>query len=78
ARVLRAIAAALAAEPSAVAREIAHGRAALTKAGLGVEYLEIRNAESLAPVVAALAAPARVLAAVRLGRTRLIDNIAIG
>lgn len=78
ARTLRGIAAAVASEPTAIAQEIAQGGARLTQAGFGVEYLEIRDAESLAPVTGAVAAPARVFAAVRLGRTRLIDNIAIG
>jgi pantoate--beta-alanine ligase len=78
ARVLRGIAAALASGPTAVAEEIEQGRAALTKAGFGVEYLEIRDAESLAPIILTVASRARVFAAVRLGRTRLIDNIAIG
>ena len=77
ARVLRAIAGGLAREPEAVARELAHGRAALEDGGLAVEYLEIRDAESLTPVTDTIAAPARVLAAVHLGRTRLIDNVAI-
>ncbi|HEY3911099.1 MAG TPA: pantoate--beta-alanine ligase [Stellaceae bacterium] len=77
ARVLRGIAAALSAEPHAVGREIERGQAALIAAGLDVEYLEIRDAESLAPVGEAVAAPARVFAAVRLGRTRLIDNVPI-
>jgi pantoate--beta-alanine ligase len=77
ARTLRGIAAALAAEPNSVAEQIEQGRDALTRAGFAVEYLEIRDALSLAPVTA-IAAPARLLAAVRLGRTRLIDNIAIG
>ncbi len=78
ARVLRRIAAALAAEPDAVARETACGRADLEQAGFTVEYLEIREALTLAPVTAAVTAPARVFAAVHLGRTRLIDNIPIG
>ncbi len=78
ARVLRALAAALASEPETVAHEIERGRAALTAAGFGVEYLEIRDAETLAPVTTAVAGPARVFAAVRLGRTRLIDNFPIG
>lgn len=78
ARVLHRIAAALACEPGAVAREIEHSRVELTGAGIEVEYLEIRDAETLAPVTAAVAAPARVFAAVHLGRTRLIDNVAIG
>lgn len=78
ARVLRTIAAALAREPDRVARELARGSAELERVGLAVEYLEIRDAETLAPATAAIAAPARVIAAVRLGRTRLIDNMPIG
>jgi pantoate--beta-alanine ligase len=77
ARVLRSIAAAVALRPTTVAGELASGRAALQQAGFLVEYLEIREAESLAPVTTAVTAPARVFAAVRLGRTRLIDNMPI-
>jgi pantoate--beta-alanine ligase len=75
--VLGSIAAALAAAPTAVAREIACGRKALARAGFAVEYLEIREAATLAPVAAEIVAPARIFAAVRLGRTRLIDNMPI-
>ncbi len=54
------------------------GRAELEAAGFGpVQYLEIRDAESLAPVER-VERPARVLAAAYLGRTRLIDNLPIG
>jgi pantoate--beta-alanine ligase len=74
ARVLRSIAAVLAQDPTAVAREIAHGSAALQQAGFAVEYLEIREAESLA-VTSEVTASSRVFAAVRLGTTRLIDNM---
>lgn len=77
ARVLRSAAAALAQQPSAVARELARSSAELKKLGFVVEYLEIREAETLAPVTATVAAPSRLLAAVRLGRTRLIDNMPI-
>jgi pantoate--beta-alanine ligase len=77
AHVLGSIAAALTAAPTAVAREIARGREALARAGFAVEYLEIREAANLAPVAAGIAAPARIFAAVRLGRTRLIDNMPI-
>ena len=77
ARVLGSIAAALAKAPAAVADEIVRGRAALTQAGFIVEYLEIREAATLAPVAAEITAPARVFAAVHLGRTRLIDNMPI-
>jgi pantoate--beta-alanine ligase len=74
-RVLREIAATLAREPEAVARELARGSAALEEAGFAVEYLELRDAETLAALVSAPTAPARVFAAVWLGRTRLIDNM---
>ena len=77
AKVLRGVAAVLAQEPTAVGRELARGWARLTEAGFAVEYLEIREAETLAPVATEITAPARVFAAVRLGRTRLIDNIPI-
>lgn len=41
-----------------------------------VDYVEVRDAETLAPVSSGLR-PARVLAAARLGATRLIDNVAV-
>ena len=78
AQVLRRIAAALSAQPDAVVRETARGSADLEQAGFAVEYLEIREAEALAPVAATVTAPARAFGAVHLGRTRLIDNIPIG
>jgi len=78
ARVLRRIVTALSADPDAVARETARGAADLEQAGFAVEYLEIREADTLAPVAATVTTPARVFAAIHLGRTRLIDNIPIG
>lgn len=52
----------------------AQARAELEAAGFdAVQYVEVRHAETLAPVLR-LDAPARVLAAVMLGKTRLIDN----
>jgi pantoate--beta-alanine ligase len=50
---------------------------ALGEAGLTVEYLELRDAETLAPLSATPARAARLLAAVHLGKTRLIDNIPV-
>jgi pantoate--beta-alanine ligase len=43
-----------------------------------VDYAELRDADSLAVLDRLGAAPARLLVAARLGRTRLIDNMAIG
>lgn len=48
----------------------------LTVAGFKVDYLELADAETLAPVHV-LKAPARLLAAARMGTTRLIDNGAV-
>jgi len=50
---------------------------ALEAAGFGVGYLELRDAASLAQVTDEPNAPTRLLAAVQLGRTRLIDNIPV-
>lgn len=52
-------------------------KARLIEAGFGsVDYIELCDAGSLRPV-RTLDAPARLLAAARLGKTRLIDNIAV-
>jgi pantoate--beta-alanine ligase len=51
--------------------------AALGDQGFRVEYLELRDAAALAPLSNTPTAPARLLAAVHLGRTRLIDNVAV-
>jgi pantoate--beta-alanine ligase len=75
--VLQSIAVALAQYPTTVASELARGLSELQSAGFAVEYLEIRDAETLAPVRTKVTAPARVLVAARLGRTRLIDNVPI-
>jgi pantoate--beta-alanine ligase len=75
-------------ELAAVADAVRDGRASCAKvagdasqsllaAGFAkVEYLTVVDAESLAPLDRVVG-PARVAAAVRLGRTRLIDNVAI-
>lgn len=62
-------------EPVAGALEAA--RARLQAAGFDpIDYIELRDAATLAPMDA-LDRPARLLAAARLGRTRLIDNLAV-
>jgi pantoate--beta-alanine ligase len=55
----------------------AEGAAALLEAGFDrVDYVAIRDGETLA-AMRELAAPARVLAAARIGHVRLIDNMAV-
>lgn len=55
----------------------ARGREELKSAGFAkVDYIEIRNAETLAPLESP-DEPGRVLAAAQLGKARLIDNIAV-
>jgi pantoate--beta-alanine ligase len=50
---------------------------ALAQAGFdSVDYVAIRDAETLAEITT-LERPARILAAARIGKTRLIDNMAI-
>lgn len=66
-----------AADPNARDAMLARGAAKLAAAGFRVEYLELRDAATLQPVSGALPRPARLLAAVHLGRTRLIDNIPV-
>lgn len=57
--------------------DLDEARRALERAGFNVDYLEARNAETLAPVSDWKSEPIRLLVAARLGRTRLIDNIAV-
>lgn len=58
--------------------ELCHRAAAdVIAAGFAsVDYIEVRDADDMSPVET-LTRPARVLAAARLGTTRLIDNIGI-
>jgi pantoate--beta-alanine ligase len=60
-----------------VADAIAQGRAAIARAGFVLDYLEARNADTLRPLAARKEGPIRLLVAARLGRTRLIDNVAV-
>ena len=59
---------------SPIARNLADGRKAIAAAGFALEYLEARNADTLAPVRGRADGPIRLLVAARLGKTRLIDN----
>jgi pantoate--beta-alanine ligase len=60
-----------------VAEALANARERLAKAGFDpIDYVALCDSDTLAPV-AALERPARLLAAARIGRTRLIDNLAV-
>ena len=86
-RAQRAAAPALYRELSEAAAAVAGGlgipeatsqaRQRLTDAGFQVDYVEIRDAETLMPVEPGAHRPLRALAAARLGNTRLIDNVAV-
>ena len=54
---------------------LATAEAAITAAGFAIDYIEARHAATLGPFMAGQ--PGRLLVAARLGRTRLIDNVAI-
>lgn len=60
-----------------VAQALATAKERLTRAGFDlIDYVELCDSETLAPVTS-LERPARLLVAARLGRTRLIDNLAV-
>jgi pantoate--beta-alanine ligase len=56
---------------------LADGRSQIERAGFVVDYFEARRADTLAPVATVGDGPMRLLAAAKLGRTRLIDNVAV-
>jgi pantoate--beta-alanine ligase len=43
-----------------------------------IDYAELRDADSLEPLTALTERPARLLVAARIGKARLIDNMAVG
>ena len=53
------------------------GAEIIKAAGFALDYFEIRNADTLASVASASDAPLRILVAAKIGKTRLIDNIAV-
>ena len=53
------------------------GLAELKHAGFAVDYLEARHALTLAPAGSLKDGPIRLLVAAKLGKTRLIDNLAV-
>jgi pantoate--beta-alanine ligase len=65
------------ADGAALEPVLAEGRAAISRAGFALDYLEARNAETLLPLGSSRERPIRLLLAARLGRTRLIDNVPV-
>lgn len=64
-------------EGADVGEAIAAARAKLEQTGFDpVDYVELRDAETLGPL-SSLNRPARILAAARIGKTRLIDNLEV-
>jgi pantoate--beta-alanine ligase len=75
-RVLKKCAQAIAAGQR-IAAMLDKGRKEITRAGFAVDYLEARRAQTLTPAASLKDGPLRLLVAVRIGKTRLIDNVAV-
>ena len=56
---------------------MAGGAELITTAGFVLDYFEARHADTLAPIASVKDGPVRILVAAKLGKTRLIDNVAI-
>jgi pantoate--beta-alanine ligase len=56
---------------------MAGGVEQITGAGFTVDYFEARHAETLAPAGSINDGPLRILVAAKIGKTRLIDNMAV-
>ncbi|CCD94137.1 pantothenate synthetase (Pantoate--beta-alanine ligase) [Bradyrhizobium sp. ORS 375] len=74
-RVLKQIAARLRAGDD-MQQAVRDGAMTITEAGFALDYLEVRHAETLAPLAPKEPGPKRILVAAKIGTTRLIDNIA--
>ena len=63
---------------AAPAQASAQARDDIARSGFApIDYVEVRDAETLAPTSTGGGRPRRVLAAAWLGKTRLIDNVAV-
>jgi pantoate--beta-alanine ligase len=56
---------------------MAGGAELVVGAGFTLDYFEVRQAETLAPITSVNDGPMRILVAAKIGTTRLIDNIAV-
>jgi pantoate--beta-alanine ligase len=62
---------------AAIEAVLADGRGEIARAGFALDYLEARHALTLAPIAARKDRPIRLLVAAKIGKTRLIDNLAV-
>jgi pantoate--beta-alanine ligase len=60
-----------------ISAALAAGAELMNKAGFVLDYFEARHAETLAPISSVREGPVRILVAARLGKTRLLDNVAV-
>jgi pantoate--beta-alanine ligase len=60
-----------------VAEILKQAREAITRGGLQLDYFEARHADTLEPLKGSVGEPIRLLAAVGVCTTRLIDNLAV-
>lgn len=60
-----------------VEQALAAARERIASAGFAIDYMEARNAQTLAPATDAGADGIRLLVAAKIGATRLIDNLAV-
>lgn len=60
-----------------MATALADARMEITQAGFSIDYVEARNANTLTPLKSEKDGPIRLLVAARIGKTRLIDNLAV-
>ena len=60
-----------------LAAALAAGTGIIRQAGFSLDYMEVRHAETLAPITSIEDGPLRILVAAKLGTTRLIDNLAV-
>jgi pantoate--beta-alanine ligase len=60
-----------------VAAAMAGGSELIAAAGFALDYYEARHAGTLAPIGSLRDGPIRLLVAAKIGKTRLIDNIAV-
>jgi pantoate--beta-alanine ligase len=65
------------AEGGSISPVLDKGRTEIKNAGFDLDYFEARHADTLEKIASIRDGPLRLLVAARIGRTRLIDNVAV-